>query len=165
MEFKITGSVIHAYVVCPRKSWLMTRQISGDQDNELLEIGRFISEKTYKRDNKEINLGDSKIDFIRKKDNILIISETKKSSKMIDATEAQLLFYLFSYKDNFRKAYGEIRIPKEKKVIPIELAEEKENYVKCLINEIEELINTEKPPDKKRIKACASCSYLEFCWS
>lgn len=163
--FKITGSVVHAHVVCPRKSWLMSRQISGDQDNEFLEIGRFISDKTYKRDNKEINLGENKVDFIRKKDNSLIISETKKSSKMIDATEAQLLFYLFSYKDNFRKVYGEIRIPKEKKVIPIELAEEKENYVKCLIDEIYKLINIGKPPDKKRIKACASCSYLEFCWS
>ncbi|MGM0641733.1 MAG: CRISPR-associated protein Cas4 [Thermotogota bacterium] len=165
MSFKITGSVIQAYIICPRQAWLMSRNISGDQENAFIEIGRFISDNSYSRNKKEINLGDNKIDFIRNEDDTLIISETKKSSKKLDATEAQLLFYLYSYKNDFKEALGEIRVPKEKKVIPVELTKEKEEYIENLIKEIEEIINMEKPPEKKRIRACSSCSYLEFCWS
>jgi CRISPR-associated exonuclease Cas4 len=152
-------------MICARQAWLMTRNISGDQENEFIETGRFISEKTYKRNKKEINIGNNKIDFIKNENNTLIISETKKSSKKIEATEAQLLFYLYSYKKELKEAVGEIRIPKEKKVISVELTKEKEQYIENLIKEIENIINMEKPPEKKRIRACASCSYLEFCWS
>lgn len=165
MEFKITGSVVYAFMVCKRQAWLMSRNISGDQENEFLEIGRFISEKTYERNKKEINIGDNKIDFIRNENNTLIIAETKKSSKKLDATEAQLLFYLYSYKNELNEALGEIRIPKEKKVITLELTKEKEEYIICLIEQIKEIMNMEKPPEKKKIRPCASCSYLEFCWS
>lgn len=165
MEYKITGSVVYAFMVCKRQAWFMSRNISGDQENEFLEIGRFISEKTYERNKKEINIGDNKIDFIRNENNTLIIAETKKSSKKLDATEAQLLFYLYSYKNELNEALGEIRIPKEKKVIPLELTKEKEEYIICLIEQIKEIINMEKPPEKKKIRPCSSCSYLEFCWS
>lgn len=165
MDIKITGSVIQAYMVCPRQTWLMSRNISGDQENEYLEIGRLITEKSYQRDKKEINLGDNKIDFIRNENNTLIIAETKKSSKMLKATEAQLLFYLYSYKKDYGEAAGEIRIPKEKKFILVELTKEKEEYIESIIEEIRNITNLAKPPEKKRIKPCSSCSYLEFCWS
>lgn len=161
----VTGSVIQSYVVCPRQTWLMSRNISGDQENEFLEIGRLITEKSYQRDKKEINLGDNKIDFLRNENNTLIIAETKKSSKRLKATEAQLLFYLYSYKKDYGEAFGEIRIPKEKKVISVELTKEKEAYIENIIEEINILIDFIKPPEKKRIKPCSSCSYLEFCWS
>lgn len=165
MSFKVTGSIIQAYMICPRQTWLMSRNISGDQETESLEIGRFVSEKTYKRNKKEINIGNNKIDFIRNENNTLIIAETKKSSKKIEATEAQLLFYLYSYKNELKEVFGEIKVPKEKKAISVKLTEEKEKYIKTLIREIEELISLEKAPVKKRIKVCSSCSYLEFCWS
>jgi CRISPR-associated exonuclease Cas4 len=165
MEFKITGSVVYAFMVCKRQAWLMSRNISGDQENEFLEIGRFISEKSYERNKKEINFTDNKIDFIRNENSTLIIAETKKSSKKLDATETQLLFYLYSYKNELKEALGEIRVPKEKKVIPVELTKEKEEYIENLIKDMENIISMEKPPEKKKIRPCASCSYLEFCWS
>ncbi len=162
---EITGSIIQAYVVCPRQTWLMSRKISGDQQNEFISIGRLISEKTYQRNKKEINLGNNKFDFIKKDNDSLVIVETKKSSKMIKATEAQLLFYLYSYKNKFREVKGEIRVPKEKKVINIELTDEKTEYIEKLVEEINSIIDKGSAPLKKRIKPCSSCSYLDFCWS
>jgi len=162
---KITGSIIQAYVICPRQTWLMSRNICGDQQNEFLAIGRLVSETTYQRNKKEINIGNNKIDFIRKENNSLIVVETKKSSKMLNATQAQLLFYLYSYKAKFRKVAGEIRIPKEKKIIAVELTSEKIKYIERLIEEITLIIDGELAPEKKRIKVCSSCSYLDFCWS
>lgn len=162
---KITGSIIQAYIICPRQTWLMSRNISGDQQNEFISIGRLISENTYQRNKKEINLGDNKIDFIKKDNDSLIIVETKKSSKMIKATEAQLLFYLYSYKNKFSEVKGEIRVPKEKKVIEVELTDEKVEYIENLVEEINSVIDKESAPSKKRIKVCGSCSYLDFCWS
>ncbi len=73
----------------------MSRNISGDQYNEFIAIGRLISESSYKNNKKEINIGSNKIDFIKKDNDSLVIVETKKSSKMLNATEAQLLFYLY----------------------------------------------------------------------
>jgi CRISPR-associated exonuclease Cas4 len=162
---KISGSIIQSYIICPRQTWLMSRNICGDRYNEFLAIGRLISEKTYERNKKEIDIGSNKIDFIKKDNNSLIIVETKKSSKMIKATEAQLLFYLYSYKNRFREVSGEIRIPKEKKVIEVELTDEKIEYIKKLVEEINSVIDKESAPEKKRIKVCSSCSYLDFCWS
>lgn len=162
---KINGSLLHTYVICPRKTWLLSRQITGDQYNEFLAIGRLLSEESYKREKKEINFGDNKIDFIKKDNDSLIIAETKKSSKMLKASEAQLLFYLYSYKNKIRNVKGEIRIPKEKKVIDVELTDEKIVYIEGLIEEINSIVDKELAPLKKRIKACRSCSYLEFCWS
>lgn len=162
---KISGSIIQSYIICPRQTWLMSRNISGDQYNEFLAIGRLISEESYQRNKKEINIGSNKIDFIRKENDSLIIAETKKSSKMLKATEAQLLFYLYSYKNKFREVKGEIRIPKEKKIIEVELTKEKADYIEGLVEEINSIVDKDSAPLKKRIKACSSCSYLEFCWS
>jgi len=53
---KITGSIIQAYNICKRQAWLMSRQITGDQYNEFLAIGRLISEESFKRDKKELRI-------------------------------------------------------------------------------------------------------------
>ncbi len=165
MENRVNGSLVHAHIICQRKSWLMSRNLSGNQENQFLEIGRLISKKTYQRNKKEINFGDNKIDFIRKENSTLIIAETKKSSKQLEASKAQLLFYLYSYKKELKEALGEIRIPKEKKVIAVKLTRQKEEYIETLVKKIEDIISMGKPPEKKRTGLCSSCSYLEFCWA
>jgi len=164
-NMEISGSIIQSYIICPRQTWLISRKISGDQYNEFISIGRLISENTYQTNKKEIKIDSNIIDFIKKDNDSLVIVETKKSSKMIEAAEAQLLFYLYSYKNKFRAVKGEIRIPKEKKIIEIELTDKKEEYIKNLIQEINIVINNESAPVKKRIKVCNTCSYLDFCWS
>lgn len=162
---RVTGSILQAYVICRRQAWLMSRNISGNQYNEFIAIGRLLADETYKRDKKEIMIGGSKIDVIRQKDGIITLIETKKSSRMIEASQIQLLFYLYNITKKDRNIKGEIRIPKEKKVIPVELTDERIVEVENLISEIKCMLQKEPTPAKEWIKFCKTCSYLEFCWS
>ncbi len=162
---KISGSIIQAYLICPRQAWLMSRQISGDQYNEFLAIGRIYTDENYKREKKEIRLDGNKIDVIKGKNGLLTLIETKKSSKMIESAKMQLLNYLYSFSKKGHTVKGEIRIPKEKKIIPIEFGEEEKIIIEELHKKISDLINKEKSPEKKWIGTCKNCSYSEFCWS
>ncbi|MCK5520800.1 MAG: CRISPR-associated protein Cas4 [Candidatus Marinimicrobia bacterium] len=162
---KITGSIIQAYIICPRQAWLMSRQISGDQYNEFLAIGRLIDEESFKRDKKEIIVEQNKIDFIRMENGELLIVETKKSSKMMEASKAQLLHYLYSLRHKFKKLRGEIRIPKEKKVISVDFDDKEIQKMEELHKQISELIEQNVSPDPLWTGICKKCSYLEFCWS
>ena len=90
MKYKIFGSLIQAYMVCPKQAWLMSRQITGDQYNEFLAIGRLISEESYKRQKKEILVEGGKIDFIKHDDGSFMLVEVKKSEKFLDAAKMQL---------------------------------------------------------------------------
>lgn len=161
----IGGSLVQDYIICPRKAWLMSHQICGDRDNDFLSIGRMYAEETYKRDKKEIMVDGNKIDLIREDNGILTLIETKKSSKMIKAARAQLLNYLYSFTKKGFKVKGEIRVPKEKKVIEILFGEKEQNEIEKIRNEIRILIEQEKPQEAVRISACRRCSYSEFCWS
>lgn len=162
---KIYGSLIQAYYICKRQAWLMSRNICGDQYNDFLAIGRLISEKSFKRDKKELRIGSNIIDMIRKKDGSVILIETKKSSIGIEASKSQLLFYLYNLRHKIKILKGEIRIPKEKKIIRIELDEESLKRVEKMKCDIQKLILEEIPPLAAKSGYCKKCSYFEFCWS
>ncbi|PID31196.1 MAG: CRISPR-associated protein Cas4 [Candidatus Cloacimonadota bacterium] len=164
-RFKIYGSLLQAYKICPRQAWLMSRNLIGDQSNDFLKIGRLISEEAYKNSLKEVEYNSNKIDIIKKKDGKTVFIEVKKSSHAIDSAILQLKFYMYNLKDRFKNICGEIRVPKEKKVIPIEFAENDIKEIEDISKEIGTLINKEKPPLPIRIKPCSKCSYNEFCWS
>lgn len=162
---KITGSILQAYIICPRQAWLMTRNISGNQYNEFIAIGRLLSEETYKRDKKEIRIGENKIDVLREKNGSVTLIETKKSSRMIRASQIQMLYYLYNIRDKVRTIKGEIRIPKEKKVISVELTDESVNEIDEIVSDISSLLLKEDVPQRVWIKFCRNCSYFDFCWS
>lgn len=162
---KMSGSLIQAYIICPRQAWLMSRQISGDQNNEFLSIGRFYSENTYNREKKEVEVAGNKIDILKDDNGKLTVIEVKKSSKMIKASKMQLLNYLYSLSLKGYVVAGEIRIPKEKKVIKVDFSEKEIEKIESLHKEINEIIDLQYPPKENWIGACRSCSYSEFCWS
>ena len=161
----ITGSIVQAYIYCPRKAWLMSRQITGNQYNEFLAIGRLIAEESFKREKKEILIEGGKIDVISKGKDELILIEVKKSSKHLKTSKIQLLFYLYKLAKKGYKVKGEIRIPEEKKVIPVDFSEKEKKEIEKLQKELTEILNKDKPPEEKWKPACRKCSYLEFCWS
>ena len=90
----ISGSLIQAYLICPRQSWLMSRNLFGDQYNEFMAIGRLYSDESYKREKKEIKIGSNVIDVLKKENGEVVLIETKKSSRAIDASKFQLLYYI-----------------------------------------------------------------------
>ncbi|MCD6407750.1 CRISPR-associated protein Cas4 [bacterium] len=136
---KITGTLVNAYFVCKRKVWLFAHELSPDPDLELLEIGRLISEETYKREKKEITLEGMKIDIVRSSNGNILVGEIKKSSKELKSSIMQLVFYLYNLKKQGLDFKGEILIPKEKKKIKIELTPELEDELKKCLKEIKNL--------------------------
>ena len=161
----ITGSLVQAYIFCPRQAWLLSRQIVGNQYNEFLAIGRLLSEETYKREKKEIVIDGGKIDFIKTKDGNLFIAEVKKSGKFIETSKMQLLYYMYRLKQKGYDTNGEIRIPREKKAIKVVLSEENEKRIENILDELKRLLEQEHPPRIAYNRNCRNCSYFEFCWS
>lgn len=51
-EVIIVGSLVQAYSICPRQAWLMSRQITPDEDNVYLQLGRLIQSQAYSRERK-----------------------------------------------------------------------------------------------------------------
>jgi len=160
----ITGSLINSYFICPRKTWLFAHQLSPDPDWELLELGRLITEETYKRDKKELSGEGMKIDVLKREDGDIVVGEIKKSSKGLKAAKMQLLFYLYKLKKQGVNLKGEILIPKEKKKIKVELTPELESELKKTFTSIREIILQDKPPEPVKTKFCNHCAYKEFCW-
>ena len=118
---QITGTLIWYYYICPREVWLMSHELNPNQEDSFLEIGRLLQEDSYKREKKEIAVGNMKIDLIRKGNGRLIIGEVKKSSHFENSARMQLAFYLYRLKRYGVKAEGELLIPKEKKRISVRL--------------------------------------------
>ena len=163
-ERKITGNLVNAYFICPRKVWLFAHEISPSLENPYLEMGRLIGEETYKREKKEITIGNLKIDLIKKEDGNIVVAEIKKSSKGINAAKMQLLFYLYQLREKGIEAKGELLIPKERKKMPVELSEEKEEELRKAFVDIKKILKMGTPPAPKRIPFCRNCAYREFCW-
>ena len=47
----MTGTQINYYFICQRKLWLFAKRIDMEQNSEIVAVGKFISESTYKREN------------------------------------------------------------------------------------------------------------------
>jgi len=95
----VTGTHIWYYFICKREVWLMVHQIAPDQEDENIDLGRFINEHTYQRNKQEITIGNIKVDRIRREDGQLIIGEVKKSSTFLESARYQLLHYLRTLKE------------------------------------------------------------------
>jgi CRISPR-associated exonuclease Cas4 len=157
-EVPITGTLIWYYYICKREVWLMAHHLEPDEDNPLIELGRFISDTTYKRDKKQIDL--AKLD-----DEKLVIGEVKKSSTFRDAARMQLCYYLYVLRDYGIEAEGELLFPKEKKREKVILTDETIREIEGTTKEIRDIVSRELPPPAVRIGYCTNCGYREFCWS
>ena len=56
MEDKITGVMIYYYFICKRKLWYFCHQITMEDGNENVQLGKLLDENSYARDDKHIIL-------------------------------------------------------------------------------------------------------------
>lgn len=143
----------------------MSRQLVPDQDDSNIEIGRFFHEESYKKDKKEVSLGNVVIDVIKKEKGQLIVGEVKKTSKFKQSARMQLLFYLKQLKEVGIEASGYLMFPKEKQREEIVLTEESEEELNKATKEILQIIYMDKPPEVKKIPFCKKCAYNEICYA
>ncbi|MCS7202554.1 MAG: CRISPR-associated protein Cas4 [Dictyoglomus sp.] len=161
----VNGTLIASYFICKRELWFMAHELTPDQDNSFLELGRFIEEDYYKREEKGFIVGEMKIDIVKQGDENVIIGEIKKSSRSELTGIMQLSYYLMRLKEIGIIAKGEVLIPKERKKIPVELTKEIEEKLRKAIEEIQMIIMEPFPPKLEKIPYCTHCAYREFCWS
>lgn len=161
-ELSHTGTDINYYLVCKRKLWLFSHHIELEEDSDLVRQGRLLHKHSYKRKLKEIAIGNIKIDFIEKTNEV---HEVKRSKKLAKAHKYQLLYYLYLLKKHGNiKAKGVLNYPLLKKTVKTELTEKNEKEVKEIIRGVEHIKSLKRPPKPEWKSYCKSCAYSEFCW-
>lgn len=163
----ISGTLIWYYYICPREVWLMGHKITPDQDWEDVQYGRFLQEHVYARDKKtkEVAVGSSKLDLIRKVGDKLVVVEVKKSSRFLESARMQLAYYLLELEKQGIEASGELRFPEERRKEDVSLTPKVRSKLREALTEIEKLLRSPRPPTAKRIRWCSKCAYNELCWA
>lgn len=144
----------------------MSRDITPDEDDPLLDLGRAVHETSYAETRRrEITLEGMKIDMIRNKESGKVICEVKSSSRHIRASTMQLLYYLYRMEEMGIDASGEIVVPKEKKRITVKLDDTNREELMMQLRKIKQIVAMNKPPKAEFITFCRRCAYRYFCWS
>lgn len=143
----------------------MMRKIAPDQEDENVDIGRFLHEYYSKRGKEEVDIGSGKIDRVKKVGGKLIVQEIKKSSRYKESSYFQLLFYLHQLKEMGIYATGELLFTEEKTREIVELTEGNEQKLLAAIEDIQTYAKLPVPPPLKKIKFCHKCAYREYCWA
>lgn len=164
-EFKITGTYVWYYCICKREVWLLSRGITADQDNTYMDIGRFLHEKAYERERKEINFHGMKIDMLKNEKGRIVIGEIKKSSKYIESAKMQLLLYLSELENEGISAEGVLLFPREKKKENVILDAEGKKRLEEVKKGILDVISLENPIPPVKNNYCKTCAYSEMCWA
>ncbi|WP_184664841.1 CRISPR-associated protein Cas4 [Texcoconibacillus texcoconensis] len=164
-EMPVTGTDIWYYFICKREAWLMMRKIAPDNEDENMEIGRFIHEYTKKRGKKEVDVGHIKVDRLKKIKDEYVVQEIKKSAKFRESARYQLLYYLDTLRQMGIKAKGELTYSEEKKREEVVLTENAKKKLDETIDSIRKLAKQTTPPSPKKIKFCRQCAYKEYCWA
>ncbi len=159
----ITGTLVWYYFICKREVWLMSREITPDEDHETLEVGRAVHEIFYGRMIKEFSMEGMKIDILKRGERT--ICEIKTSSRFVKAACFQLLYYLYRLKEELGEDFsGWILVPKERKKIRVVLDEPAQNSLLQVLHEIKKIADSDKPPPPARNPFCRRCAYRDFCW-
>ena len=163
---KLTATLVSAWVGCPREAWLMAHELNPDEDNPYLELGRFINKHAYSRSRRrELNLPGMKVDLLESAEGEILVVEIKKSSRSLESARMQLLFYLWRLEEYGVQVRGELRVPKERKRIPVALDPANRAQLEEAIRQVQRLVEEPLPPPPARIPYCRPCAYSEFCWA
>lgn len=162
---EVNGTLMWYYMICKREVWLMSRNIVPDQKDVNIDIGRFIHEISYNRNKKEIEFGNVKFDVLVSSKDEIVIGETKKSSKFLEASKIQLLYYLRELKKAGINSKGVLLYPEEKKRIEVELNEEAEQLLEKIENQVKSIIDGDISPPIEKNNYCRRCGYKEYCYA
>lgn len=114
MQKDITGIMVYYYVVCKRKLWYFSNDLTMEHNDENVAIGKSIDENTYNDEDKHINIRNIiNIDYIKERN---VIHEVKKSRSIEEASIKQVEYYLYYLeKQGVLNVYGILDYPLIKK--------------------------------------------------
>jgi len=161
-DLLITGTEINYLFICPTKLWYFAKGITMEQESEWVDLGRFLHERRYGGEEKEIQIGSIKIDFIRRGD-VIEVHEVKLSKSMEKAHEMQALYYLYYLKKLGISAKAVLHYPKLNETREVVLDGRGEE-IEWVIKEVERIKSLPSPPEPVKSKKCKKCAYYELCW-
>ena len=161
----VGGTWIWYYAICHRELWLMAHAITPDEDDDNLQYGRFMHERSYPRDGGEVSVGASKMDRVVEEHGKLVVVEIKKSSRAIDSARLQLANYLVTLEERGVEAQGELRFPEEHRRETLLLDDTWRAKIQAMRQEIALLVEAPVPPPAHHISWCTHCAYRDFCWT
>lgn len=165
MKNYINGTQINYYFICKTKLWLFSHNVRLEHESENVKLGKILHEDSFKREKDFLIDNLINVDFIKIADSIEI-HEVKKTQKMEESHEFQLLYYMYYLKTekDIENIKGFLDYPKNRKKKEIILTKEKEYELMEIIEDITK-INENEMPKPKRSKICRKCAYFEFCFS
>ncbi len=161
-QLLIKGTEINYLFICPTKLWYFSHGIMMEQESEWVDLGKFLHERRYANEEKEVLIGSIKIDFIRKGE-LIEVHEVKLGKSMERAHEMQALYYIYYLKRLGVKAKAVLHYPKLNETKEVTL-EGREEEVEEAIREVERIKSLSFPPEPVKSKKCKKCAYYELCW-
>ena len=162
---RVNGTLINYYFHCKRQCYLHGNRLNLEDNSENVKIGKAIhEERSEKGKNTEISIDNIKLDKLTAE----YLIEVKKSDADVNAATWQLMYYLKVLKNKGIVRKGKLEFVEknksDKKVMILELTEELENELDGYVNEIQELIASDKPPEILNSSKCKKCAYYEYCY-
>jgi CRISPR/Cas system-associated exonuclease Cas4 (RecB family) len=158
----ITGNHFFDYASCKTRLWLSNKKIDVGMDNEHIQIGKYIDEKTKPKLRKTFTIqGLCSIDYVEF-NNLIEVHEIKKGKHPSRPHYLQLLFYLqVIYEITREEPIGYLHLPETRRKIKVIRNQE---LVYSTYDEILNIINGECPKPKV-IPICVGCRFMEMCFS
>lgn len=155
--------MIYYNEICKRKLWYFFHEICLEGENENVQIGKFLDESTYNREEKHINIDNAiNIDFIGNQD---IVHEVKKSRKIEPASVWQVKYYLYYLrKRGVDGVTGKIDYPLLRQSITVRLENGDIELIESKLDDIEKVASSKLPPAKINSRICKSCAYYDLCY-
>ncbi|SFG73392.1 CRISPR-associated exonuclease, Cas4 family [Desulfotomaculum arcticum] len=159
----ITGTMFNYYFVCHRKLWCFYNNITLENENERVLLGKLIDENAYGREHKHILIDQTvNVDFIK---DWQVLHEVKKSKSIEEASIWQVKYYLyFLNQRGIKIEKGILDYPKIKKRQEVFLEEGDLAKIEEILLNIEKILQQEKMPPPIESKICKSCAYYEYCY-
>lgn len=89
-EIYIKGTQVNYYFVCKTKLWLFSHHIGMEKESDAVKLGKLLHRETFRRDDKDVQIGPIAIDVVRRGD-FVEIREVKKSDRFEEAHRFQTL--------------------------------------------------------------------------
>ena len=162
-EMYVRGTEVNYYFVCRTKLWLFSRNVSMENESDLVKLGKLVHREYFKRGDKDVKIGSIAIDIVRDGE-VIEVREVKKAKSMEKADFYQVVYYLYYLSRLGIRAKGKISYPKNRKVVEVELDDEIAGEIENVLQDIEEIKSGDMPnPEPK--KYCRKCAYFEFCFA
>lgn len=161
---KVNGTLVNYYFHCRRQCYLFGNRLNLEDSSEEVKIGKALHEERAGEDNTEIAIENIKLDKLTPE----YLVELKKSDADVEASSWQLLYYLKVLREKGIERKGKLEFVEKKtgnrKTQIVELSEQKMKELERHLEEIQNLLNSDKIPPVLNKPKCRKCAYYEYCY-